>query len=914
MSIKVGFRKEKYSYQELNNHNAFKVNSYTSDDVITLNGDMFAWSNVLINHGNKIQTGVLSSNNTSDTYIIKDLKQGSNLMSLNNENIVIAKKTHFHEDVYIKHIFSTSNNTTNLHGNLQLSLGDSNNIDDVFEIYSKSNKRIFKIDSSNLNIDNNVYIQNGTLYVSSISSIGNNALQIENAQYSSSIVESMTINENLNIFNISKDIPSISVSKIIGQTDILNISSMTVDNQIIPDMILNKNGLLGLGTSEPDATLSLRNTSTNNIISYYGTNNTEVIMMTKEGNFGIGTNNPSGQLHIKRNSDNTLNNLREYPLLHMDMDYDTNFNTKNEIVSKKSRISDEDNETPIFYPQEVGTNNYNMFLIPSGLEEVIDNLINKDISVIEVLYPNKIEDLNSFDFKGPDDNDISLTINFVFPNNNYNILSTTITYGGTVDKTMPDGTLVKVYKLNSTIIIQNNEGEFNSISEIEFDSLTLTTVINDELQNTFNLEFISLLKLDFSITNFSWEFDYKKIEETILPPPKFIEFTSNNQFVSSISDTGTLSFGSDVPLNKKNDYDIYAPNSSKSSLIATLNTENLITENERNEINFNNTNIINIGSLSNIDTNCSTLKTQILTCTNNATFSNITTSNFTCQNIDNDRFKYSFHETQITNKLSIGTSSPEKTNSMCEIQVGVNIDTSTKFAKKNGLVVTNKSDDNDINPAILIQSINNKDIPYLELSNGYKSAYFRIKKESDDKNFLQLTSGWTDINSLTVYNEDTPMCVLNYLMDSNMLAIGGNALCIKYTSMTDYKITIGLPSGLVVTNDNDEKNYISDEFQTIIDDTNNEYNVNVFGNVLFATKDNKTMLSVMENQIDSNKACVSINCPRDNSYALKVDGKTFFDSISVRNDFEDFMDGGIQYYKDGPMPLSIYIRYIVNKL
>ena len=328
MSIKVGYLNEDYTYDNLNNlNNILMLNSFNDSNVILLNNHDNTTDDVFLTFKNNYSTGL-----SSDTFVFKE--RDSNLMLINSNNILLNRQVYVDGNFQVNNKIYSSNNETKINSNVAINLLDTT---DCFTVLSSNSKTLFKvcsnssieynsddirmrtmdsakttlsIDKTNINISNNVYINNGTLYVNEISPVGN-TININNATYSSTTIEKLVSTKSLTVVNSMSDntdtVP-FQIYKKHGYSDFIDIYSCNLNNSNQTIFVLNKDGFLGLGTSNPDACITIKKAS-NKILNYTGDVIGDTFQLTKRGNVGIGTTNPQGQLHIKRNDDLSQNDI-----------------------------------------------------------------------------------------------------------------------------------------------------------------------------------------------------------------------------------------------------------------------------------------------------------------------------------------------------------------------------------------------------------------------------------------------------------------------------------------------------------------------------------------------------------------------------------------------------------------------------
>ena len=236
MSINVGYLNGNYQYNSFRNNNTLTLNSFNDSNIILLNCDGNSTADVLINHKNVYKTGI-----SSNEYVIQDANHTSNVMSIDEFSIKLNKNVKVSDDIEVKDLLKTSNNTVVLSSNVQINLKDENDSFSVtsensnstihmttnnFLIKDLNNSNRFSINDTQIDFSKDIYINNGTLYVDAISGISS-ALLIANAKYTSTSTDKFTTEHNLSIINPSTapDITSLNITKKYGLVDIISVNT-----------------------------------------------------------------------------------------------------------------------------------------------------------------------------------------------------------------------------------------------------------------------------------------------------------------------------------------------------------------------------------------------------------------------------------------------------------------------------------------------------------------------------------------------------------------------------------------------------------------------------------------------------------------------------------------------------------------
>jgi hypothetical protein len=955
MSIKVGYLNEKYTFNNLNNINSTVIlNSFTDSNVIMINPDDNTTSNMFINYKKKFMTGL-----ADDTYIFKTYQE--NLLTLNSNNINLYKPTFINDNINVNNLIYTLNQKTYINSNLNINFiapSDSFSVADILKISSNrdidydivnmsiknGSNNIMQINQSNINISNNLFIYNGTMYVNKISGI-NGPLNIGNATYNSTVVEQFTASKNVSIINSLSnnfDIIPFEVYKNYGTKDIISINSSNISGGITNNFIINKNGQIGIGIRNPDAILNIKNISdvNSNILMYNGISSGDTFKITNRANVGIGTQQPNAQLHIRRNDDLLNNEFRSSPMMYIDMNYDAFKNISNIYKINNTTLT---TESMTIYPNinitsNITTNGLNVFinstfyLLNGSIFLSMQNNI-KNISNVILPFPKTFElpvDVNLQPVSTVT-NSITLTNNFIYPSSNtihIQEIESLRSYSSTT-----------FYQVNYVFLMMsmntyNNGGYINNINDIRYNASNFTDYQNNTPYiNKYNSAVYSIAeqsgsydikcKLDFIIEKNliqnsgiripSYDFDYIGLTRVPLSAPDFLNISYNSNFISSISSYGTLSLGSRVPEADKQKYLLYV---NGNSLINNIKVNGIDTNLVNSNISFNNKNIIDLNIVK-----CNDLQVTNLVMNNisldgvvgnnidfiNGKFNNLTTSNFTFYKATNDFVSFSNINVHFNTNCSIGKIPEIGNSNMLKITVdntiNPTINEGTFYTRHNGILVWNN--DTNINPSISVQTINSDSIPYIHLNNSSSGYYFRIIKNKyvdvpgissgqTTTNF-QITSD-NFINSIRrnyYSNNKYVPHLFQHIKEYNLLTLGEqDIICIdclnknsvnRVNTNSSSKISIGVPFD-AFSGSYAEKDY-PQYFQDQINVSTNPYMLNIFGNIKIANINNNPIITAITNTVNS-KVYTAINGHPDNVSTLRVYGDICSSNIKTYDNIE----------------------------
>jgi len=848
MSIEIGVPNDRYKrnpFIDTKTHESFNINSYKTPDVIQLNTDELSFSNVYISYKN-FKTGV-------DDTGFSIYKESLCLATFNSNVITTFQDAEFKGKFAIGDIVSVQSNiNTNITFNLEQDA-------DVLNI-NNNNVTFFEINPNEINFSRDFRMNGGTLYVEKIQGPSvDEPIVLTNIKYEDAILDSviastrLAVNDSKTFYSLEDVSPDdtvdmqsacLEINKTNNIRDFMKIESIAVldSGQI---MNINKYGNINIGKNEgnTESTINISKISPN-IINYNGLKSGDIFQISENADIGVGTTKPDAQLHIKRNDGENIEDetfYRNNTMMHLDMHYNEENNYSNYYVQKQGIF--DITSTPEY---EFVEDNLRLYLVN---QEILSNPIPIQDSIIgnnEIIL--NIKDTTSYnidddpdfkDFLENNTSNISLIYPAQFKNSfDFYIISNpsfiTLTTPAEVYRNGNNRKIKLLYK----IVIDNPSYPSDSYNTYQTCNIDLYTRQYDyttgdgvkQLNCTFELELI----IESEDLTVDLNYDYKILESTMLPVPNFFKLDSNNNFISSISANGTLSLGAEVP-EDKNDYLIYAPGKSH---IETLNVSNFVTDNIDNIIFFGNANLSNINSIQTQSISIKNLTVDTII-SPDAKFETSSVNNIKFDEVSSDFLKYDDSSTNILNKLIVGELLPDPQNSSL-LEINVN-------DSKNGLLIQNSG---VFNPCLEI--IGNVSKPTMTLT--YKnddstptqsSMYIQYYNDPDDNA--------DDFFYFQVYCSDRDRKVLNYCSTENLLAIGGNAICINYDSLDNYRITLGIRTNQDGQQPSPEleKQYLHEDFIKR-GDIGTE-NVAIYGNLKIATKDNETLMETIYNDTQPGK-------------------------------------------------------------
>lgn len=944
MSIKIGFKD--YNLNNINNNNNnLTINTHNDSNTILLNNDIDSYSNVLINFKNNYSIGLYSCN-----FIIYDNILNSNIISINRE----SNKFFISPDINLNNLILTNKDNIYLNNNIAINFKETSNIfsilnhnnksllnisnnDFIYNIIDNSNSfkiinnisnlDIININNSNIEINNDIFIKNKTLYVNNITNYDGEKLILKNVLYDTAIIDTFKINKTLNISNINNcNVVPLNIYK---NNNTSNFLEFYTNNNLYSKIVINNDGYIGINKKTPTSIIDINNIYNNNIFTFQNSNIGDTIIITNHGNFGIGTYNPKGHIHIRRNDDLINNDIRKYPLLNLDYNYNiqsnynyitsnytTSFNVSNFLIKNLQNIDNTDLNNIKVYNSNIILNN-DMFKIISS------NISN---------YSNLVYD-NNILFTTPINNDGSnYNFNIIYPNI-FKINYTNSEYINNIQNNL----IIHRYYID---IMDNNTDGYNTNTELpnynanDFGIFSSSNIIKTGV----------ICEIVYNIQKIIYNLDYSTLYINLIPSPNIYTITSNNNFISSLSSYGTLSLGTEVP-NNYNNYLLYATgnvylDNIKTNIITSINNSN-ISLSMNNIIDIN-----NIRSSSNIsyynnsyDNYSSNIYSSNIYSSNIITNSLIS-SNFSFYSLKNNYISANLNNIHINTIFTVGkTSNIIDNSSIMKVSINSNINISASsvaihFKHRCGIIVDNDildNPDSSNNPAIKIKTSTNTLKPYLLFDNNSSLYIYR----TINKNFNNNINENSDIFELccdnyiydninrSTYNPLKNLHFFQHIKKYNLLTFGEtNNICIDCFNrksvepkkiITNYtsKISIGIPydyltsSSIGIDYDVDFPYFFHNEINQDI----NKYMLNIFGNVKIANIKNESLFTI---QSENNSTYSAINGEPDNINTLKIYGNC---SITSNLNTSNIITSNLTIYKDNSyIDIIEYIKTLENRI
>ena len=923
MSIKVGLINDNYDLDYLTKqNNALILNSFIDSNIILINPNNTQLQDMFINYQNKFITGL-----STNTYVFQT--ENNNIMTMTNSNISLFKSTSINDNVYIKDILHTSNTGVYINSNVNIMFktpSDSFAVSDIFRINSNYTveydiknlsikngpKSMMVLYDSNINMSNDVFIYNGTMYVNKISGLQGRPLNIENATYNSTTIDKLTASRNFTVSSDTFDDTALNIFKKTGNADIISVNSCNVNKTIITNhMTMNKLGQLGLGTTLPQANIHLKSPLSSNVLYYEGKSYGDAFKLNNRGNIGIGTDAPDAQLHIIRYDDLDNNEFRKTPIMKMDMNFDRTKNISNLYSSFNTNLNEinlsiyplttiTSNTTPTL---NVNIDNKFYLLNPDIYEKTgfnihnISNIILPFPSTLSLPIESQTQPISSVAILNvvnnviyPASDIISVEVeNVIRPTQNPN-------YIGAYDLLM----MSRTTKNNGGFINDTNNPKYNASNFTNYNGAGTINKLNEQtvysirgLEVKYSLNFIIEKNLIISGNSriVSYPFNYTKITPVQLDAPNFWNISYNNDFVSSLSPLGTLSLGKQIPKLQDGNFLLYAPGN---AFMNSLNVSNINTSQVDGNISFNNKNITNINKIS-----CQRLETTDISLNNivvnqltasyanipEGNYSNLITSNITFFTVNNSYMSISYANAHINTRCSIGNSRELNNNNCLKITVdnqivpvSHNVVGGSFYTRHSGISIYNST---NVNPCLSIQATSPGTTPYLHLNNNGSGYYFRIAKSATTTNFQIMTDDINNTNTIRrndFINNNFEPHIFQHIKEYNVITLGEqDVICIdslfKDTSSISNpnsanKVSIGIPYGEL------SGSYSSTThpkyFNDVINKSDNNYMLNIFGNVKMADVNKNPIFTAIKHT--DNKVYTGINQEPDYIHTLNVNG------------------------------------------
>lgn len=758
MSINIGFKSNAYSLGNLyTNDSRLIVNSYNDSNAIMINTDNSTYDNAVINFKNRYSTGLVDNKYIVYDIIDKDLVYD------------ISSNINFNKYIKVKNILSISSNVSTFTSNIVLQTKHKN---DTLRIYNDLNTVCFEA-GSNSTYMNNARVNN-TLYVSRIENISGNNIDIINPNLIGLVLQSFNTDQTIFVNNnINKyyDGPTFVINRYDNKGNMMELGTCNIyGREINKQFIIDRFGMVGIGSKVPDAPLSISRIIPDNpyIMKYDGINNGEKFNIMTNGTLGIGTTNVKGMIHIFRDDNSNVVNkiIQNNPLLKLDIQYDLACN-----IIYTSNVTDILNTYTI---DKVHNCNINIITSFVNTTSNLKNIITIITSNMQSNYTNITHTTSNFMLKLnnniiknsviPDNELILKTSNIIYypielymyeltSNFNYRI-DDKIIYETHDSVSSNTSNFIKSYYYDYNVVLMSkntydysgyvtnsNHPKFNAD---KFKNVSLSySNLNTMFNGTYNISISTSSNYIHNVyynLNMIMEDLNHKINYTIpnkphiYDQPYFFYMSSNNDFKASLSSYGTLSLGSPYISNLNyipGKYNLYVDGT---SYFKKIEFDDIWSSN--NTINFNNMDFSNINT---IKANSNMINESFINIANidksivkQSLCSNIQTTNLNIKTISSDYLFMNNCNIHFSTYFSVGDNNTEHNNSsLVKLIVNKKLDNSNLYFKNTcGLFVKNEINNTiKVNPSIRIIGYDGS-IPYFNICRNSTDYFIRLNNKT----------------------------------------------------------------------------------------------------------------------------------------------------------------------------------------
>lgn len=876
--------------------NRLKINTYNNSNVINLNIDGISYKDAIINYKNIGEIGVSNS-----SIIFNYSKQ--NIFNANLNNSI------FYNDVVIKNIFYTSNNSLFLNSNLSLNL--TNNPNNNFKIINSNNNTIFQttnsnitinfnnsnkitIDNSQFKVNDNITINsNFSLITSNIKPINPNyPIVIDNAIFKNLAISSYNIKNSLNINNDTLyPNESIFINRYEIDCNIIDIyNKKIIDNSSNRIFSINKNGFVCIGSNTASCPIQINKNYNNSLLFNYNNNCNDNFIITDRGYIGIGASVTNNQFYVNINDDNR--NIINNPVINLNFNYNrnSNFRTSNiidlDFIANKTLVPIFNNEDTQIGSTEIKYDNFLYNIIdnfniynatedtPATVEISIVNTVNNDYIVNNNI--TSIIDYNSFSYQSFTliNNDINYVINYILKFPRFlNINTTTSPFLlAQTDPALKEIVFTTYLLKDGNSLPLNPSQEFIDSLYRKDDVKKRVYISNPSVDTSFRIFIIHRFYIEKNVYQLKSFID--SINFVYQPPSLLFYATSNNNFSASLNSEGKLALG-DKDIT--NNYYLYV---NKKTRLNNLECDYLSSVSGKNNINYSGCNISNINK-SFIQSNFSLNLISSYATINNCSNTNLISSSINVSSLNASNLIYN---TISASNLFISSNlfNPNLKTIFGNSTFNDNYFMNFNFnSSNNGFAI--QSAVNNIHPFISINGLVPNTNPYISFSNMNANYSFMIS--SNNKTFLT-PDNFTFID---YKNNRTILKHLNYIDNqNNQLIIGNNNSIFDLFNTTEpnnttNKIALGIPYRFLIQNNcniSEWNNYFKNN------SLESDCMLNIYGNINLSTINNTPFIKCIATDFPNESVSINIaGASSRNGFVFNVNGNSYFSSnINVNND------------------------------
>lgn len=552
--------------------NRFKISTYNNSNVIYINVDNDTYSDGIINFRNRSEIGHSNNQFTINMDTINIFTASSNISQFNN-------------DLHIKSVFNTSNDTTVIHSNLliqftnhdqnSLLINDSNhnsilyiNNSNIQANFNNSNK--ISINPKGITINDNMTIQsNQAIYIRNLKGLTpTTPILIDNTIISNLNIDGTTLRKYIKIINYDESYhePTIMINKYKTSTAVLDIYTRQYPESNTSNRIhmINERGYIGIGEDVVRNPIDINIVSTSNdyLLSYIGDIN---------------------GLYFKTRSNISYSNISNIGYSNLNLDFflaNSNYVNSNFINNNNSNVSNlnyyYDNTVDKFVITNRGYIGIGTYVTSNYLnicaKDDNRNIKNSPIINLDVKYDktNNYRTSNIFDLE------------FIATRENRHILDENDSIINTID--YQDNNFTFAFSSNVTFIRQSVEPVQNESVIINVSNMINNDYItNNNISNLITYNKYNHIPFNFNYNNIDYFINYE------IKLPSFLTMNLNEgAIVNNVKLNPAII--NDITFNKHHNI-TYTTYITKNDTLPPYNTCNLVLKEFREPVFYLNSNI-----------------------------------------------------------------------------------------------------------------------------------------------------------------------------------------------------------------------------------------------------------------------------------------------------------------------------------